>query len=446
MSRRSRRAALAVAVLPVAFWAGDGHAAGCFADHFAVPYAPRLEDGRGALTDRGIAIGGSYTGEVFSNLSGGLGRATTYDGLLTLSVNADLTKLGGWQGLCFHADAFQIHGQSITAEGTGGLAPASNIEADPATRFSEIWLEQSLFQDRVSIRFGQLAADTEFMLTEASGYLLNGTWGWPTIAGFDIPEGGPAYPMAAPGIRLAVRPTDSFEIKIAAFNGLVAEDCSERDAQLCNPHGVDFPIGDPPLVMGEMAFRYDIANGLPGEVKLGGWHHADTFSDLRFDAGGNPIAVSGLKGATIDGDHAFYAILQQMIWQPAGAKDEQGVTLFGRVMGGPEDRNFIELYTEAGIILTGLMPSRPDDAIAFGYERTGISDAAQAFDIDSGALIGRSYEALAELTYTLALRDSWTLQTTLQYLWRPGGGYTDPGSDKLLKDSTVIGTRSVWRF
>ena len=114
---------------------------------------------RKALADMGIGIGGLYVGEGFGNPSGGIKQGATYDGVLWLYLDGDLNKMGLWKGLCFHADAYQIHGQSITATDIGGLMTVSNYEATPATRLSELWLEQSLFHERVSVRFGQLTAD-----------------------------------------------------------------------------------------------------------------------------------------------------------------------------------------------------------------------------------------------------------------------------------------------
>ena len=99
-----------------------------------------------------------------------------------MNLDADMQKLGLWKGLCFHMNAFQIHGHSITADNIGALMPVSNLEATPATRLDEMYLEQHLFNDKLAIKIGQLAADTEFILSESYPYFLNGTWGWPSIA------------------------------------------------------------------------------------------------------------------------------------------------------------------------------------------------------------------------------------------------------------------------
>src|SRR5262249_19104576 len=154
---------------------------------------------------------GSYVGEAFTN-TGGIKQGGTYDGVLTLNLNADLKKMGLWKGLCFSASAFQIHGKSITADNIGSLMPVSNLEATPSTRLFQLWVEQHMFNDVLAVKVGQLAADQEFILSNSYSYFLNGTWGWPSIAAADLLGGGNAYPLATPGVRVAVRPNDQFKL------------------------------------------------------------------------------------------------------------------------------------------------------------------------------------------------------------------------------------------
>ena len=51
--------------------------------------------------------------------------------------------------------------------------PVSFIEAMPSTRLFELWLEQKLLDDHLSFRFGQLSADTEFIISKGAGAFLN---------------------------------------------------------------------------------------------------------------------------------------------------------------------------------------------------------------------------------------------------------------------------------
>src|SRR5690349_16153759 len=137
---------------------------------------------RKSLAESGVAIGGYYAAETFGNPTGGFKQGATYDGVLELHLNADLNKLGLWKGLCFYTDAFQIHGRSITADYVHSFVTVSNIEATPATKLYELWLQQSLFNKRLSVRVGQLAADGDFFVLEGvDDWFLDGSWGWPTL-------------------------------------------------------------------------------------------------------------------------------------------------------------------------------------------------------------------------------------------------------------------------
>jgi carbohydrate-selective porin OprB len=71
---------------------------------------------RKTLAQSGVAFGGFYAAETFGNPSGGIRQGATYDGVLELNVNADMHRFGLWKGLCFCANGYQIHGQSITVD------------------------------------------------------------------------------------------------------------------------------------------------------------------------------------------------------------------------------------------------------------------------------------------------------------------------------------------
>src|SRR5262249_60812126 len=142
--------------------------------------------------------------------SGGFKQGGQMYGVRDVAFDADLHKLGFLKGLCLHTNGFQIHGQSITASNIGSLMPVSSLEATPNTRMFELWLEQHMFGDKLAVKVGQLAADTEFILSEGGGFFLNGTWGWPSITAADLPSGGPRHPLGNPSAPVAVTPNDQF--------------------------------------------------------------------------------------------------------------------------------------------------------------------------------------------------------------------------------------------
>jgi porin len=398
---------------------------------------------RPALAKGGIAITGTYYGEAFVN-SGGFNQGGKYDGVLDLALDADMHKLGFWKGLCFHTNGFQIHGQSITASNIGSLMPVSSLEATPATRLFELWLEQHMFNDKLAVKVGQLAADTEFILSEGGGFFLNGTWGWPSITAADMPSGGPAYPLATPGVRVAVTPNDAMQLLVGVYNGDPAPPCASDDPQVCNNDGLDFELDDPPLLMVEGAYKYN-QERLAGTIKVGGWNHFGTFEHQRFSAGGNLIAVTGEPGRPLDNDWGLYAIIDQLIWRLPGSEDPKGVGVFARFIGAPEDRNLVDFYFDGGFTFSGMIRARPDDSFAIGFAYTGISDQVKGFDIDSGLPVGRNYEALLEICYTMQLTTGWTIQPDFQYFWQPGGNVTNDNG-KVIENAAVFGARTAISF
>jgi porin len=416
--------------------------AACDVPESGVPddVAIRLDPGgvRQALAKAGIGVGGVYYAEAFYNW-GGFREGGAYDGVLELYVNADMKKLGLWNGLCFFANGYQIHGRSITAENIGSLMPVSSLEATPSTRLFAMWFEQTMFNEKVAVRFGQLAADAEFILSDGGGYFINGTWGWPSITAADLPSGGPAYPLATPGVRVAINPNEQMGLMIAVYNGDPAPSCASDDPQRCNDHGLDFELDDPPLLMVEGAYKYN-QERLPGTVKLGGWNHFGDFEHQRFDSGGGLIAVSGRPGRIIDDNWGLYGIIDQLIWRKPGIAEPQGVGIFARVIGAPSDRNLVDFYFDGGFTFTGMMPGRADDALAIGFAYTRISDQVRGFDVDLGEPVTRNYEALVEICYTYKINDGWNIQPTFQYIWQPGGNVTG------FEDATVVAARSSFNF
>jgi porin len=440
---RTSIAALAFVALPAMAWAQD-----CEVHENGVPddVAFRLDPGgaRSALARSGIGVGGTYYGESFGNW-GGFDQGVEYDGVLELYMNADMSKLGLWKGLCFHTNAFQIHGNSITAANIGALMPVSNLEATDATRLFELWFEQHLYNDKLLVKFGQLAADEEFITSDGGGFFLNGTWGWPSYTAADMPSGGPAYPLATPGVRVAVAPTEKLTVLAAVYNGdPVGPNCNE-DPQVCNDSGTDFRLDDPPLLMVEGQYKYN-QERLAGTVKFGGWNHFGSFENQRFDVGGALIAVTG-KAALVHGNnYGFYGIIDQLLWRVPNSEDPKGIGWFGRIMGAPEDRNLIDFYADTGLTFTGMIPGRPDDAFAIGFAYTGISDDAGAFDVDSGLVIAKNYEALIEICYTYQINAGWSIQPDFQYIFQPGGNVPDASGTKAVDDAIVVGARTSINF
>lgn len=410
---------------------------------------------RSALEEKGVTFWANYIGEIVRVVRGGLRRGTVYEGRLDVQLDVNAETLAGWPGLTFHAQLFQIHGRGPSRRLVGNLMTASNIEALPATRFGELWLEQALFDDFMGLRIGKLAADEEFLVSENASLFMNGTFGWPTITGMNLPAGGAAYPFATPGVRVKLEPSRRLNILGAVLNG---DPTGGRPGEpLRNDrHGTRWPIGHSPFAIVEASYAYNWDEGdfrLPGTFKVGAWYHAGRFDDQRYGTDG--ISLADPAGAGVArrrrGDFGLYAIADQMLWRVPGMVD-QGLYAFARVSMSPGDRNPVGFYADGGFTYKGVIPDRPHDMLGIGFAYAKISKRARALDRDARAfgmsLPARSSEALLEITYQLQIVRGWTLQPDFQYVWRPGGKVADPGSPggRAIRNAAMVGLRMTMQY
>ena len=390
---------------------------------------------RPALKDRGVDVSMTYIGEVFDVLSGGLARRGSYEGRFDLTVDADLDKLLGWKGASASFTVFQIHSSSRNvAENVGSIADPSNIDALQTTRLFSAWVQQNFFDDRVSLRVGQLGFDAESFTSATSGGLINGTFGWATVLAANMISGGPAYPLAAPGARLAVKATDDVTLIGAILSGDPAGPNCNDLPQVCNRYGLTFSFSGGALLMGEVQYAVNAGKqttGLPGIYKAGYWHETASFPDQQFPA------------VMHDGNWGVYGIADQMVWRGAASS----LNLFLRAGMSPSDRNLISWYVDGGFGIKGPITARPDDVLTFGVAYQKISPDAAAADRAAGLAVVRSDEIVFELSYQAQLAPWWVLQPDIQYIVHPGGNVPHPDNPLVpVKNATVIGLRSTVKF
>jgi porin len=409
---------------------------------------------RKTLEDAGVTFAVNEQSEVWANLKGGMRRGAIYNGLTTPSLKLDLEKLVEWKGATFFINAYQIHGIGPTRALVGDQQILSNIEALPATKLYQLWVEQSLFKDRINIRFGQEGANDELMLVQSAQVFLNSSFGYPDLPEQDLPSGGPNYPLATPMVRTKLAIDDHLTYVNAIFNGDPAGP-GPGDAERRNPAGTAFRLNDPPLIFNE--FWYSVGEAkpsapLPGTYKIGAWVHTGAFQDQFHNPFGAPLPFSAQVAARFQGNFAVYGIADQMIWRKPGSKDE-GVSLFGLIMKAPDDRNRESLFAEAGLNWKGLLPGRPEDVfgLAFAYAQT--SDALLRFGEESIALTGSgkhfaSNETVIEATYLCQIAPWWTVQPDVQYVFNPGASLppSQPGVSAPYKNALVVGVRTKVDF
>lgn len=410
---------------------------------------------RSSLEERGLQLGAASIDEALGNPLGGVRQGAIYDGRLELFLNVDFERLLGWSGATFHANAYQIHGRGLSGNDLDNLLLVSNIEADRSTRLFDLWIEQEFFDRKVSVRAGRLGADDEFVTSQYAASFVNSTFGWPAILAANVPSGGPAYPLATPGVRLRGAPTSEVSLSAAVFNGDPGG-AGTGDPQRRNASGTSFRLSGDAFVIAEAAYAINQdpdASGRPRTVKLGVWYHAGRFADQHLDTSGLSLADPASSGvpAMHRGDHGVYLVLDQQFSRGAPGS---GLGGFVRVAANPSDRNLVSLYADTGTTYKGLLPGRGDDVIglAAGYAR--ISSAARSLDRDVQAFSGRAIpvrdgELVLEVTYQWQMARWWVIQPDVQYIVHPGGHIADPGvpaGTRAIADALVLGLRSAVTF
>jgi len=399
---------------------------------------------RGKLAGCGVEFLGSEQAEVWGNTTGGLKQGTIYTGLLRLGLNLDLDKAAGWRGASVSTTWFWLSGRDASMDLVGNFLTISGIAGFNTLRMFELWFQQNLMDDKISLRIGQLTADTEFVISKYGATFINATFGWPAFMYMNLPGGGPQFPTGTPGVRLALNPWDWFKFQTAMFQGNVYP-------QNVNLHGFRWRLDSQNgfFFLNETQFLWNQSEkqmGLPGQFKAGAWLDTAQFTEANNDN-------------LVRRNYGFYFILDQMLYSkpaegsatlrkdsksalsptdgdgvtPLEYKSNQGLGWFGRIAFEPPDHDFIGFYFDAGLTYKGLIPSRDEDTLGIALAYAKLSSGARQAEIDHGSM-GVGAEMVLEATYQAQITKWLSIQPDLQVIINPDG-------NKDLNNAIVIGGR-----
>ncbi|MBN3847329.1 carbohydrate porin [Paraburkholderia sp. Ac-20342] len=403
----------------------------------------------------GVTLTVTETSEVLANLRGGLARGADYDGLTTATLQMDTSKAFGLPGGLFNVSALQIHGANLSANKLGTLNTASGIEADDATRLWELWYQQSFLDKRVDVKIGQQSLDQEFIVSSYAALFLNTMFGWPALPSYDLPSGGPAYPLSALGVRVRGQITPS----LTALAGVYSGDPLGNDPS--NMSGTNFNLHNGALWIGELQYAINqpsdgqmvgAGGGLPGTYKIGVWYNTNSFADQRYDNLGLSLANPASTGVAANhhGNYSIYAVADQMVWRP-DPDEPRSLGVFARVMGAPGDRNLVSLAANLGIVLKAPFKGRDNDSAGLALTYIKIGNHVNGLDQDTLAFNGGPYgvrtsETALEATYQYQVNPWWQLQADAQYTFNAGAGQNPNDPTQPLRNTFVVGVRTLINF
>jgi porin len=393
---------------------------------------------RSQLADEGIKPLVLFITDPFVNAAGGRRRGFSEYDLLGIDVIVDTDKLLGWPGGEFRVGFANNSGTSLSQKYVGNNFPvqlADVASADP--RLTYLSYTQSLFDDRLSVRFGRLTINSVYGEEFAGSQYFKAF----TSVAFDLvplgiflnAPGAFGYPLATWGTRVKFEPVESFYVMAGCYNGDPATKEDDR-------HGVDFTLRGPPFVIGEVGYRRNHgegATGLPGNLKLGAYYNGG--SAEVFGSG-----LAGQPGETVRARYGFYLLGDQALARWGDPAEKRHLGTFAAFVCAPDQRvNTAPYFFDAGVVAYGFLPSRPRDFAGFGVaygSYSGDLRRAEEFQAVAYPAVGvQSWEMTLEWNYGCTVKPGLLVQPSLQYLVNPGG-------NKAVPNALAIGVNIVFNF
>jgi len=364
----------------------------------------------------GWSTGVDVTLEGATSLSGGAQHGSALHGMALGHAEWQQAESAD-RAVTFHTylSVLNLTGRGPTEKFLGDFLAASNMEGYASTRLYSWWVEAQ--HGDWSLRAGALLADEEFTGTEAGANLFNSAFGWPAFISANTLNTGPAFYVAAPGLRLERKFGETAAWRLGVYDGDTFD--SPAGDPAVTRHGVHYGLGG-----AQGFFAISEAEFSPAEsgtsFKAGAWAHSAKFADVRDNTSGQRLATAGGDPRLHRGNAGVYAAIERTL---AGKKDEAGyITSYVRGGFAPKDRNTLGYAIDTGIAATGLIPSRAKDTTSFGFVHASFSPrfAANAFATDPSSP-KPDFEQVFEVNHNVTLGDHLSVQPDLQYIRHTGG-------------------------
>lgn len=391
------------------------------------------------LISAGVTPSFIYDGDAAADLTGGMKRRATAEGTLHVQLALDGEKLAGVPGLTGFLDGLWIGGGQ-PSRFVGDAQGVSNIEAAPAVRLYEAWLQYNTPHDRFSFLAGRYDLNTEFYHVRSADLFLNNSFGIGADFGLSGLGGPSAFPNTSLGVRFAYKPASNIVLRLAVLDGAPADPVTGSRGPFDPRNGVLLAAEAALVIHGpdnapafSNRFRIGRNSGLPpydDKIAVGVWYYTATFNDLSaVSPNGAPARHRGEAGA--------YLLLDHLLFQSPNDPKQR---LTGFIQLGAADQSVDRFggFAGTGLTLSGLSPSRPDDewgvAAAIARDSSHYIEGQQAAGVPVNAV-----ETAIELSYLAQLASWLAMQPDIQYVIHPN---TDPR----LRDAVVGQLRFEVKF
>lgn len=368
---------------------------------------------RTELESVGIGINPTLQQQTQKNFRGGerVHNGHRFTGSYDLKFDIDFERMGLANGLGFAFEAKGTMGDGITPTKVGSLY---EVNADAGGDFPifvrKWWLRQLLFDDKLELRIGMLETNKD--LVDVSLYANHEDKDFMnllSIRNVTVPH------RTGLGLFAKAQPTSWFYVQGAVVD---AQSRARRTGFDTAFHEHDWYTA-----LWELGLtpKWETVLGpLPGRYRLGWWY------DPRVKTPFESRPSLDRRG----GEVGFYLGLDQMVYREStDPKNTQGLGLFGRLGTADGEVDRINVYWQAGMSYTGLLPTRDRDVLGFSVGQARLSEEyCRAVD----PLGDR--ETVFEWYYSYFLTPWCIISPDFQVVTNPGGDTDD-------RDAIVGGIR-----
>jgi len=423
---------------------------------------------RDSLEDRGIKLGGRWTGDFYGVVDSQRGSRGFFDQEIKFTGEVDFSKLldtdalKGLKGFgeVRWRDPRSNSNPNSYVQASSNFQP-SHFQSGTMWRMMSFGLEYStpeLFgmKEFVTLRGGWLQPQKEFIDQPLSKLFVNNAFESSKGIGANIPF---SSSFSTWGGTLKVKPLSWYYAKAGLFMAYPSSTSSSNHGLAFAGYGPDSSKNGL-LAMGETGFTPKIgASELPGKYAFGGYYYGQD--------------KPSFNGTSNYGQYGFYWQADQMLFRepaveesaplgkgPSDGKsvadgksgksfkapvadkpklNDQGLNFFSLVTFAPKYNNILPFYFQTGLVYKGLIPTRDEDLtmFAFGYGNYSYYNI-EALQ-ERGVVNQPNYTMVLEFDYRIQVNKWAYFQPFVQYIVKPAG-------TGAVANATVLGFQTSVTF
>ncbi|PAU92657.1 hypothetical protein CK503_15600 [Aliifodinibius salipaludis] len=393
---------------------------------------------RTPFNNNGFTLELSFIGDVMSNVSGGINRKSVFIQNIDLKFVIDNEKLIGLPGSNILFSALQNNGNSIS-QYAGDVQGVSNIEAVQTIRLFEVWLQQKLLSNRLSILGGLYDINSEFDVMGSAALFMQSSQGLGgDFAGSGL-IGPPTFPAAGLGGRIKFVPDRRIYIQAGLMDGAPASLNSAKSTDFTwnNADGTLAVAELGLLSFGQQEFiaqdnlstrqsrsfiGREVSSDYRTKIALGVWSYSKNYVSDRYG--------TTLPTVTDDQNDKGLYILADWKWNPNPQKTYQQLSVFGRIGFSENEVSRFKSYGGWGVTYKGLIPGDPNGLLGFSLASV---QGSKLFQQLNGQV--DDFETVLEFTYLTKVIPWLNIQPDIQYV-------ISPGAISNTSNALVIGLRT----